>query len=460
MNYGQLSLWLETADDAFEPRPPLDGDRTADVVILGGGFSGLWTAYYLLKAEPALDVVVVEAEVCGYGASGRNGGWCSPRFPLDPGALADRFGVDAARAQILAMHETVDEMGRVCAENAIDADYRRVDLLSIARGERQLASVHATHAAYRKLGLEVRNQLIDADAVTRRVRVADARAAILTPGAAMIHPARLARGLARTVERLGGVIHEATRGRGVERGAAPRLVTDHGVLTARKALIVAGEAYLAGLEGYRREVVPMSSMMVATEPVDDARWAEIGWSGGEGLSSQVASVDYLSRTPDGRILYGTRGAPYLYGSRTPDHARNVESAFSGMKEALRAWFPALQGIGFTHQWSGYLGVSRDWAPSIYFDAESRIGGLYGYTGRGVTNTNLAARIITGLATGRSTGLEGLPAAGRRSPRWEVEPLRWLGVRYVQNALARIDRAAQQGRRAPLDAPVARRLSRH
>jgi glycine/D-amino acid oxidase-like deaminating enzyme len=460
LDYEKLSLWLETAPGSLAPRPALDGDRTADVVIMGGGFSGLWTAYYLLKAEPGLDVVVVEAEICGYGASGRNGGWVSPRYALNPGVLTERFGAEAARAQILAMHDTVDEMGRVCEEEGIDCNFRRADLLSIARGEGQIASVRASHAGYAALGLGPHNMLIGPEAIAERVKVADAREAILTPGAAMIHPARLARGLAETVERLGGTIHEKTRGLRVEPGATPGLVTDHGVLTARKALIIAGEAYLPGFSGYGRDLIPMSSMIVATEPLTQAQWAAIGWSGGEGLSSQIASVDYLSRTADGRILYGTRGAPYLFGSKAPNNAADLAPAFERMKRNLVEWFPDLGGIGFSHQWSGYLGVTRNWTPSIYFDADQKIGGLYGYTGRGVPNTNLAGRIVSGLVTGRETGLEALPAARLRSPRWETEPFRWLGVRYAQDALGRIDKAAREGRTAPFDAPLARKLTRY
>lgn len=460
MDYKTLSLWLENPGEDLVPRASLAGPCTVDVAILGGGFSGLWTAYYLLSQDPSLDVAVIEKEVCGYGASGRNGGWVSPRFPLNPAVMTERFGAAATRAQILAMHDTVEEVGRVIEKEGIDAQYRRVELLSIARGDGQLATLKASHAAYEVIGLGDHNHLVDAAAVEERVRVRDARAAILTPGAAMIQPARLARGLASAVERLGGTIYEKTEAIGVEPGASPRIVCTSGAVTARKAVVMAGEAYLAKLPGYGRDVLPMSSMIVATQPLSEAQWQAIGWAGHEGLSSQVASVDYLSRTADGRIIYGTRGAPYLLGSRSPDNAADLGSEFENMKKALVDWFPALEGIGFSHQWSGYLGVSRDWAPNIYFDRDTRIAGLYGYTGRGVPNTNMAARLVSGLITGRQTGLESLPANGLRSPRWEPEPLRWIGARYVQNALGRIDRAVAAGKPAPLDARLARHFTRH
>lgn len=460
MDYKRLSLWLETLEDDLQPRKALEGDLAVDVAILGGGFSGLWTAYYLLQQEPSLEIAILEKEVCGYGASGRNGGWVSPRFPLNPGVLSERFGTEAAKAQILAMHDTVHEVGRVIEVEGIDARYTPVDLLSIARGPAQLATLKASHAAYEAIGLGHHNHLIGAEALAERVRVKGGVAAILTPGAAMIHPARLARGLADRVEALGARIFEQTPVTRVEQGSQAALVTARGRVSARKAVVMAGEAYLPKLAGYGREVLPMSSMIVATEPLSEDQWKAIGWSGREGLSSQVASVDYLCRTSDGRIMYGARGAPYLLGSRAPDNAADLAPEFDKMKQVLRDWFPSLADVNFSHQWSGYLGVSRDWTPSIYFDRQTKVAGLYGYTGRGVPNTNMAGRLVAGLITGHRTGLEELPANGLRSPRWEPEPLRWIGARYAQNALGRIDKAAAVGKAAPFDAPLARKLTRH
>lgn len=458
MNYGDYGFWLESLGD-ITPRAALKGDVSVDVAILGGGFAGLWTAYYLLRDNPGMEVAIVEAEVCGFGASGRNGGWCSPRFPLDATALLRRFGKERARAQILAMHDTVHELQRVCEAESLDVEYRRADLLSIARGEAQLPLMRASYDAYQALGLDEHNQLIDADAVRERVRVAHALGAILTPDAAMIHPAKLVRGLADSVEKLGGVIYEKTSVRRVERGARPALVAENGSVRAKRAVVVAGEAYLSGLPGFRTDVIPMSSMIILTEPLSQAAWAEIGWEGGEGLASQIASVDYLTKTRDGRILYGSRGERYAFGSKIPDENSRRERAYALMHSALVDWFPVIRDAAITHRWGGYLGVNRDWAPSIYYHSDLKIGGLHGFTGRGVPNTNLGARIMAGLIAGKNTGLESLPAAQHRSPQWEPEPLRWFGVRYVQNAFSRIDAHAAAGRKAPLDAWLARRLSR-
>ncbi|WP_374471831.1 NAD(P)/FAD-dependent oxidoreductase [Phenylobacterium sp.] len=456
-DYRGASYWLETAGETLTPRPPLAGDVTVDVAILGGGYSGLWTAYYLLRDNPGLEVAIVEAEICGYGASGRNGGWCSSRYPLHPYALEARYGAETARETILAMYRAVKEVGRVCAEEGIEAEFRMNGILSLARGEAQMAAVRSAHAAYERLGFGDGNRLLAEDEARARVNVTGIKGALHTPMSAAVHPARLARGLARAVERHGGVIYEQTRVERLVPGTDAAFETDRGRVRARRALVAAGEAYLPKLRGFDRALVPMSSSIVLTAPLSAAQWDEIGWRGGEGLGSQAHIVDYLTRTSDGRILYGSRGAPYLFGSATEGAADAFARTSAEMREQLRGWFPVLRDVDFTHAWHGFLGVSRDWNVNVSFDPGARVGALYGYTGRGVSTTNMAGRLLSSLILGRETPLSRLPLAGRSSPRWEPEPLRWLGIRYVQDAMRRMDVARDAGRRAPLDAPLAKRL---
>ncbi|WP_423350156.1 NAD(P)/FAD-dependent oxidoreductase [Phenylobacterium sp. VNQ135] len=457
-DYPGLSFWLETAGEPLTPRPPLGGDVTVDVAILGGGYSGLWTAYYLLRDNPGLEVAIVEAEICGYGASGRNGGWCSSRYPLHPSTLETRYGADMARETILAMYDTVDEVRRVCEAENIAADFRMNGILSLARGEAQLDAVRAAHAAYERLGFGDGNRLLDEAEARSRVRVTGIKGGLHTPRSAAVHPAKLVRGLARAVERLGGVIYEQTRVRRLRQGVNAALETDRGLVRARRAVVAAGEAYLPKTPGFERALVPMSSSIVLTKPLSEAQWAEIGWAGGEGLGSQAHTVDYLTRTPDGRILYGSRGAPYLFGSATDGAEAAFEKTSADMRRQLAEWFPVLRDVDFSHAWHGFLGVPRDWNPAVDFDPDRRLGVLYGYTGRGVSTTNLAGRLLSSLIVGRETPLARLPLAQRRSPSWEPEPLRWLGIRYVQDAMKRMDAARDAGRPQPFDAPLAKRLS--
>jgi glycine/D-amino acid oxidase-like deaminating enzyme len=451
-DYAATSFWLSTAGD-LTPRPSLTRDISCDVAILGGGYSGLWTAYHLLRDHPDLDVVIIERDICGYGASGRNGGWCSPRFPVDAHALIRRYGVAKARETLLALQGAVEDIGEVCRHEAIDAHYRANGLLSIARGAHQMPGLVDAKATYDRLGIDG-NRLLGAEETFERVHATGIAGALQTRAGATVHPARLARGLARAVEKRGAMIFERTEATAIVEGAHAGIVTAQGRVLARRAVVAAGEAYLTGLAPFRRALLPMSSMIVLTEPLSAAKWREIGWADGESLSSQVHTKNYLTRTADGRILYGSRGAPYLYGSAMPEEANRDEAMFAWMRDRVRQWWPALSDVAFTHSWGGYLGVPRDWMPTVGFDPERKLGQLHGYTGRGVSTSALSGRLLAGLIGGTTTGLESLPLHRRSTPRWEPEPLRWAGVRYVQNAFGRIDDAEEAGRHRPLDAALA------
>lgn len=455
VNYAKTSYWLESAGDDLTPRPALSGEETCDVAILGGGFSGLWTAYFLLRQQPGLDVVVVERDICGYGASGRNGGWCSPRFPVDAHAMIARFGVQAARATLLALEAMMNEIGDLCAEAGIEAEYRRTGLLSLARTPAEMKSLEGAQATYEALGMGTDNRLIGAAEAFERVHATRLAGGLATKAGASVHPGKLVRGLARAVERLGGRIYEKSEVTEMRQGDKAMIATEAARLSARKTLVLAGEAYLSRLPGYKRALLPMSSMIVLTEPLPPEIWTEIGWDGGESLSSQVQTKNYLTKTPDGRILYGSRGARYQFGSSLGDAVIADEKVFAWMRSCVTDWWPVLEKARFTHAWGGYLGVPRDWLPSVDFDPARKLAHLYGYTGRGVSTTALCAKLAAGLILGKQTGLESLPMRRPRPPSWEPEPLRWLAVRYVQNAFERIDEADQAGRRRPLDAGLAK-----
>jgi glycine/D-amino acid oxidase-like deaminating enzyme len=456
-DYRSTSFWLESTADDLTPRAALVGTQTVDVAILGGGFSGLWTAYYLLRDNPGIEVAIVEKDICGFGASGRNGGWCSSRFPIDADVLERRVGAERARQTILALYDAVEEVGRVCAAEGIDAHYRNTGLLSVARGAAQLPAIQSAYRSYERLGLGTHNQLLDAAAAYELVHATNLSGALLTSLGATVHPANLARGLARAVERLGGAIYERSAVTRFKLGDQPCLVTASGSVTARRAVVAAGEAYLTRLPLFQRTLIPMSSMIVLTAPLTDAQWQKVGWRGGQSLSSQSNTKNYLTRTLDGRILYGSRGAPYHFGSSISDSALENERVYAWMRAKACEWFPVLGEVKFTHAWGGYLGVPRDWMPTVDFDSSAKLARLHGYTGRGVSTTNLAARLAAGLITGRPSGLESLPMHRRKMRLWEPEPLRWAAVRYLQNAFARIDEAEEAGRPRPWDARLAEYL---
>lgn len=459
---GPATWWLADSGDDLTPRPPLDGDTTVDVVIVGAGFTGLWTAWYLLGTDPTLRVVLVEAETAGFGASGRNGAWLSPGIGVSPGELARRTSPATARATVLALRDTVAEIAAVCAREGIEAGLRRGGILRIARGAHEEPALLAGHASLVDLGLADDLALLDSDDLEERVRVADARGALFDPHGAVVHPGRLVRGLARRVEAAGATIAEGTRvteitGRTI--GTPARVVTDHSVVSADTVLL-ACEAWLPQLPGHARDVLPLYSLIVLTEPLDADRWDAIGWDGHECLASHRLTVDYLSRTEDGRVLFGGRGAPYHYGSQVaPEHDLH-DPTHAELARQLTSWFPALEGVRLAARWGGPLAMPRDWMPTFHLDPMTGVGGAYGYTGQGVATSNLAGRVLADLVVHGRTPHEDLPMVGHRPRRWEPEPLRWLGARVVQQGLARADARAARTGRPPTGRTLAERLVRH
>jgi glycine/D-amino acid oxidase-like deaminating enzyme len=469
-DYASVSYWLETCGDDLTPRPALPGPTSADVAILGGGYTGLWTAYYLLREQPDLRVVILERDVCGFGASGRNGAWCAPGLNISLSRLERLHGFDAARRTYEAVFEAIDEVGRVAASEAFDIDWRRGGELIVARGPHETPALEHEHAELTRFGFGDRYSLLDADGLRRRVAVAAGSGALYTPDAAALHPAKLARGLARVVERMGATIYEGTevtsfRGRGAPArgrrggGRPAALVTDAGEVSA-DVVVLAGEAYLTRLRPLHRSLIPVWSLIVLTEPLPQDAWAQIGWAAHELVGSPRYTVVYLSRTADGRLLFGGRGAPYRFGSPIkPEYDRHLQT-HEMLRALAREWFPVLRDFEFTHAWGGPVGMPRDWHPTIDLDGRTGIASARGYVGHGVSTANLAGRTLAELICDRATERTTLPLVGHRSRPWEPEPLRWIGVRFMQAALGRVDRIAEQTGQPPRGRSLEERLARH
>lgn len=451
--YARLSLWHETTDTDWTPRAALPGDTTADVAIVGAGYTGLWTAHYLAATDPGLRIVVVDAEVAGYGASGRNGGWCSALFPASMASLAGLAGRDAALAQHQAMRESVDEVIAAAAGEGIDADIAKGGTIDLARSEAQLTRARADVADSRTWGRgEDDLALLDRPATESLVRARGALGATYTPDCAVVHPARLVRGLADAVQRRGVTIHEQTRVRTIEPHA---LVTDRGTVRA-DVVVRATEGYTPSLGGFRRTVVPVHSLVVATAPLSAGQWEEIGLHRRETFTDHRHLIVYGQRTADGRLVFGGRGAPYRYGSRIIDDFSTQAEVFTHLRTAVVDLFPSLRDVEITHRWGGALGISRDWCASVGLDRHTGIAWAGGYVGDGVSTANLAGRTLTDLVLARETGLTRLPWVGHRSRNWEPEPLRWAGVNLGLHAAAAADAEERWTRRPSL---VARALAR-
>ncbi|GAA3390035.1 NAD(P)/FAD-dependent oxidoreductase [Cryptosporangium minutisporangium] len=445
-----LSLWLDgRAPGPAARRAALDGDLAVDVAIVGAGFTGLWTAYYLAAADPGLRIAVLEAEFAGFGASGRNGGWCSALFPASTARIAREHGRDAAIALRRAMFDTVDEVGRVAAAEDLDIDWAKGGTLTLAAGAAAAAQEERLRAELedeRQWGFGADDyRWLGPDEARARVDVAtEVRGALYTPHCAALHPAKLARGLADLVEARGVRLFEQTRVLRVEPG---RAVTRAGTVTA-DVVIRATEGYTPSLPGYRRAVAPLYSLMIATEPLPASFFENVGWGARETLTDGRHLIIYAQRTADDRIALGGRGAPYPYGSKLRPEAERDQAVFSALHQTLLELFPGATGAAVTHTWGGALGVTRDWHASVGLDHSTGLGWAGGYVGDGVSTTNLAGRTLADLILRRDTDLTRLPWVGHRSPQWEPEPLRWLGMSGGLWAMTSADRVeARTGRTA-------------
>jgi glycine/D-amino acid oxidase-like deaminating enzyme len=410
------------------------------VAIVGAGYTGLWTAYYLKRARPTLEIVVLERELAGYGASGRNGGWVSG-FLSGPARVYERertrrAGTAGYAALQRAMLDTVDEVAAVLEEHAIDADLLRGGRLEVALGDAELLRLRRELADSRAHGLREEDlRELTRDELDARLRVAGARGATFSPHAARVHPAKLLAGLASTVESLGVRIYEGTP---VSAIGPHEALTPVGAVRARW-IVRATEGYTTDLRGLRRALVPMNSSMIVTEPLAAEVWEEIGWDGCEVLGDAAHVYVYLQRTADGRIAIGGRGVPYRFGSRTDGRGETAAATVASLHAKLRAMFPAAAGARLEHAWSGVLGVPRDWCPSVDADPVSGLAWAGGYVGEGVAAANLAGRTLRDLLLEQPGALTALPWVGRRPRRWEPEPLRWSAIRGVYSLYRAADR---------------------
>lgn len=418
-DYRSFSFWLDTCGDDLTPRPPLRSHSEADVAIVGAGYTGLWTAYYLKSARPDLRVAVVEKEIAGFGASGRNGGWCSALFA----------GTRSAKEMHGPLCGTVDEVGRVVQQESIDAHWHKGGTLTLATSPAHVPRVRDEAAGPGSTWL-------DATAVAERIRVRGCEGAAFTPHCARLHPGRLVRGLARVVEAMDVAIYEKSPALDL----SPGRVEVPGATLSAEVVVRATEGYSATLPRLKRRVAPLYSLMIATEPLPASFWDRVGWAGGETITDGRHLLVYAQRTADDRIAFGGRGAPYHFGSRVSDRFDREPKVFGELEKVLVQLWPDAVGARVTHRWGGVLGVPRDWHSSVGLDRHTGLAWAGGYVGDGVSTSNLAGRTLRDLILGDDTELTRLPWVGHRSRAWEPEPLRWLGANAALWTMGSADRA--------------------
>ncbi|NGN64360.1 FAD-dependent oxidoreductase [Streptomyces sp. A7024] len=466
---GEISHWMRA--DRRAGGPSTYGtqlpDETQDIVIVGGGLTGLWAAYHAVLECPGAKITVLEAEEVGYGASGRNGGWLSPLIPGNRAVYAKaarKRGQDGAAAVAAfqrAMDGAVDDTLRILEDEGIQADQQRGGHLRVATTPAAMKRLEVTHAADLANGCRAEDlQLLDAAAVRKRIAIRPALGGLLTRTTARVHPAKLVHGLAAVVAAKGVRILEHTRATRIAPGA---VTTTRGTVRATTILSCL-EAYSGQVDSDApglgsREIIPVNSSMVVTNQLPEHAWERIGWHGRECLGDAAHTFVYAQRTADDRIAIGGRGTPYAFNSGTPGEGRVDARTVRTLSERLRLFFP---DVPFTveHAWRGAIGVTRDWCAGVTFDPGTRIGVVRGFAGHGVTATQLAARTLLDRAAGRDTTLTRLPWNDHDSGHWEPEPLRWVGVHGMYRLFGLADRWEEQrhSRNTSLIARVGSRLA--
>ena len=441
---GDVSFWYADIGLPRHRRPALASDTTADVAIIGAGFTGLWTAYYLKKANPALNVLVIEKEFAGFGASGRNGGWCMGTFAWDH----ERYEKATSRQEVLAMVDalegTVAEISAVCAAEGIDADIIDTEEMMLATNPAQLERMHEALAHHQHWGSGHRTRALTPAEVKQRISVPNVLGAMVMSGMTRVQPAKLVRGLAVAVERMGVRIAESTEVLRYDQG----IVTTPNAKVRAPIILRCTEGFTATIAGHKRDWLPLNSAQIATVPLPPEAWDKIGWNGHELIGDMNNAYCYCQRTREGRITVGARGVPYRFASQMDKNGAPDAETIRRLTEVLHTHFPEAAKYAIDHAWCGVIGVPRDWCATVGLDPATGLGWAGGYVGVGVSTSNLAGRTLADLALGRHTAITKLPWVNRTVRQWEPEPFRWLGVHLMYKLLHIADRRETRLRGKP------------
>ena len=440
-NYARESFWLDSLNEGLLPRPALEESTRCDVAIVGGGYTGLWTAYALKRIDPALDVVICESDISGAGASGRNGGWCMGELSGVRALLHDSRHGEAARRLQKDLFAAVDEIGTIVQKEGIECEFKKGGALKLARLPAHLPRLQDEIRSLRAAGFgEDSYRFLSAEESAQRIRSIPFAGALYSAHVAALNPARLVRGLARVVEQQGVRLYDQSSARRIH---SKRIETDRGEIHAEH-VVLAAEGFSSNLKGRRRRLIPLHSMMIATEPLSDSIWDSIGLAERETFGDWRRVTVYGQRTADGRVAFGGRGV-YAYGSKARTRFDPGEPIFDRVRDAMLSLIPQLESAEITHRWGGPLGVPRDGRTRAGRIHRSGLAFGGGYVGEGVMGAYWIGSTLADLILERRSHRTEPDWLRDDFPLWEPEPFRWMGVTAVRRLAERLDAVEERGR---------------
>ena len=455
MRHTRLGYWIEEAGDV-SPTAALAGSREADVLVVGGGYTGMWTAWYARQLEPEARIVLLEAEpICGHGPSGRNGGFCNAMW-LSLASMRDRWGGEGALATARAAQEAVERIERFCAEQGVDAWFRRAGYVQVSTAPAHDGAWSRAVAACRELGVPEMLQPLSEAEVAERCQSPAFRAGAVSPTSATVQPARLALGLRAQLLAAGVEIFESSPVRGFEAsGEGVEARTATGSVRAPRGVLAIGSAAKGRHGPLRGRLTVASSHIVLTEPVPDVL-EQMGWTGGDCITDSRSLLHYFRTIPDGRIAFGWGGGRIAMGARTGGRSELDAAVIAAAAKDLHDYFPALRGRRITHAWGGPIDASPTHLPAVRSFASGRAFAAAGYTGNGVGPSNMVGRALASLALDHKDEHTTLAFVDAKTPRIPPEPFHWIGGESIRYAIEKKEEAELQGRRpSKLSSAVAR-----
>jgi glycine/D-amino acid oxidase-like deaminating enzyme len=427
-------FWRDTVTDPVTTTP-LDGDIACDLAIVGGGFSGLWSALKACERMPELRIVVLEGGQMGNAASGRNGGFCAPSISHGVSNAVARWPGEAG-ALVRLGRENLDGLEADLDTYAIDAEFEREGKLNVAATPWQADGLRDMHATYARFGIET--QLLEGAALDARFDTPRYHAGLFEPNYALVNPAKLVDGLAKACVARGVQIFEDTKVTGLKSAEnGVRVTTATGTITAKQA-IIATNAAVSLLRRVRPSIIPIFDYTLMSEPLTDAQQKAIGWQGRYGIADSGNQFHYFRKSADNRILWGGFDAVYHYGSGRGEELHHRDASYTRIEANFRDAFPALGDIGFTHRWGGIIDTSARLTAFVGTAMGGRVAYAAGFSGQGVAATRFGALTMLDRLQGLETERTRLKMLRSIAVPFPPEPLRSFGIKWAQRDLARED----------------------